>query len=171
MTAHENRRLLRGSSMNSFFRRPFLSAFLVLSATLALQRVALARTPAFEPVVYSPPAAYRAEFSAGRPPLVRSPSADAWPYVDGRFEGLEADDGRAVVLTTERGPAIMCRISRHPLDGLRPAQHACPLLFADTADPGAAGGGAWKTSSDRTPTSTSGAPRATAGTISPRKLS
>jgi hypothetical protein len=42
-------------------------------------------------------------------------------------------EGLTVVQALERLLAGMpvCHISRHPLDGLRASEHACPLLFAD----------------------------------------
>jgi hypothetical protein len=46
---------------------------------------------------------------------------------------VEPGEGRTFSRAREPALALMpvCHISRHPLDGLPPSEHACPLLFAD----------------------------------------
>jgi len=50
---------------------------------------------------------------------------------------VAVSDGFAFAQAVEQELARMpvCHISRHPLDGLRVSEHACPLLVADAATP------------------------------------
>jgi len=109
-------------------RRSPHGALIVLVSLVALEHTSFAKTPALDlavPIATTTPVVSE-ELSRPTPAL-------GSPVFAGRFS-LDAARPLAARVFVE------CHISRHPLSGLRAADLACPLLFAEARSPASLSG-------------------------------
>ena len=123
--------------MNRTLLRQLYRISLVASTWLVLESVSFAdtsappRSSAGIRAAASPQEPTGESSASGREPLL-SPAQSERGRVDWR-NVLDPSKAHALarMLESALARARVCHISRHPRDGLRASEHACPLLFAD----------------------------------------
>ncbi len=118
----------------SVSRRSQTAALIALVSLLSFARTSMAQTPRLEVVGGMLSSGAPAPAQVGEPQQVVVPGTDLDSLRIFKSTGQDAAKQHAVRTFVE------CHISRHPLLGIRAAELACPLLFAEaqTVSPPAA---------------------------------